>query len=68
LELETADRERDRLLGEIELILANNRTLNEKVDALWLEGGELPSTKDPGSPGFFSGGEIKISSDMRAEV
>lgn len=68
LELESAEKERDRLLGEVELILANNRTLNDKVDGLWIEGGELPSTKDPASPGFFSGGEIKISTDIRAEV
>jgi hypothetical protein len=66
--LEASEKERDRLLGEIELILMNNRTLNNKVEALWIEGGELPSTKDPSTPGFFSGGEIKIASDIRAEV
>lgn len=68
MELGSAVMARDALLGEIEMILAENRTLNNTVDGLWIEGGELPSVKDPGSPGFFSGGEIVISSELRAEV
>ncbi len=68
LELEEAERARDSLLGEIELILMENRTLNDKVEGLLLDGGELSSNINSDTPGFFSSGEIKILADVTAEV
>lgn len=66
LELERAERDRDRLVGEIELALMNKRTLNDMVEGILLEGGELPSKSDPDSHGFFSGGEIRFVTDVTA--
>lgn len=68
LELHAAVQARDDLVGRVELILAENRSLNDKVDALWIEGGQLPSVNTPEAHGFFSGGEIVVSSEITAEV
>jgi hypothetical protein len=68
LELDRAERDRDRLVGEIELALMNNRSLNESVEGVLLDGGELPSNRDPDSPGFFSGGEVRILVDVTSIV
>lgn len=68
MELAAAVKARDEWVGDIESALLANRTLNDRLDGLWIEGGELPSAKDPDTPGFFSGGEILIASDLRTEV
>lgn len=38
---------RDGVLANLELVLMKNRSLNNTVDALWLEGGEFYSARDP---------------------
>jgi hypothetical protein len=68
LNVRAAIKERDDLVGDIELLLMNNRTLNEKVDMIWIDGGELPSARLPDSNGFTSGGEIVIRAEVMAEV
>ena len=43
---EKAAKERDDLVGSLELVLMNNRTVGGKVAAGWLEGGEFISVRD----------------------
>lgn len=59
--------ERDALLGQVELILMANRTLNEKVSTLWLNGGELFSARNPQQESaYVSVGEVIMTMDVSA--
>lgn len=56
--LADACHQRDDAIGLIEIALMKNRTLSNKVNALWLDGGEfLTGNTDNG---FISGGEIIV--------
>lgn len=57
---------RDDLLGKVEIVLMDNRTLNGTVNKSWLEGGEMPSARLPGGSGWVSGGEIVLVADAIA--
>lgn len=46
LTFEEAAKLRDDLVGSLELVLMNNRTVSGKVAAGWLEGGEFISVRD----------------------
>ena len=67
LEKAAAVRARDDILGEMELVLMANRTLNDKVDYSWIEGGELQTGKAQES-NFLSGGEIVLIAEMTASL
>ncbi|MDZ4347913.1 MAG: hypothetical protein U1E51_36360 [Candidatus Binatia bacterium] len=58
--------ERDGLLGQLELVLMDNRTLGGKVAASWLEGGEMFSAKDPQSSVFTAIAEVVMTLDVSA--
>ena len=59
---------RDDLVGLVEIALMKNRTLNDKVGSIYLEGGELMSDqiKSDEMSGFIAGGEIIIIADVVA--
>jgi hypothetical protein len=68
LNVKEAIRERDDLIGDVELILMQNRTINDLVDMLWIDGGKLPTAMLPDSSGFTSGGEIIVRAEVMAET
>lgn len=74
LQIAQAMRDRDEAIGEIELILMGNRTINDLVETSWIKGGRLPSSKlpnalDPGvGGGFIAGGEIQLTVVARATI
>jgi hypothetical protein len=68
LNVKEAIRERDDLIGDVELILMQNRTINDLVDTLWIDGGRLPTAMLPDSSGFTSGGEIIVRAEVMAET
>jgi hypothetical protein len=58
---------RDALVGDVELALMLDRTLNGTVDTSWLEGGRFNRAEDPQSLGrFFCGGEVVLVCDVMA--
>jgi hypothetical protein len=57
---EAAAAGRDTLLGEMELALMANRTLNGKVEASWFEGGDLFSAKNPQTGAFLAAAETTL--------
>jgi hypothetical protein len=61
-----AARLRDALIGRVESVLMNNRTLNGKVDTAWLGGGDFLSAKNPESQSFLSAGEITMVCEVKA--
>ena len=52
---------RDDLMGELEVVLLQNRTLNDKVDTLWLLGGQNVAAYIEDEQAFVSAGEVKIN-------
>lgn len=68
LEIREAVRARDNLISEVEAVLLRNRDLNNTVEQIMLEGGELPTTRSPSNNGFISGGEIRVTAMVRTEV
>jgi len=63
-----AARFRDDLIGKVEIALMKNRTLNNKVSHMWIEGGEMPSARLPGSKGHVAGGEIVVVAEVIAST
>lgn len=64
-----AVRQRDDALGELEVLFLANRTLNDKVDFVMVQGGELQSGRVEGDiGGFVSGGEIVLTAEAVAIV
>lgn len=61
---------RDDLVGKVELVLLNNRTIGDKVTTSWLEGGEMPSARLEGEEvdGYISGGEIILTAQVSASI
>lgn len=58
---------RDALVGDVELALMLDRTLNGTVNTSWLEGGRFNRAEDPQSLGrFFCGGEVVLVCDVMA--
>ena len=57
---------RNTLLGNVELVLMANRTLNGKVETLWLEGGELYSVRNPQNSVFTAVAETTVTVDVSA--
>lgn len=51
---------RDNLLAQLEATLMDNRTLNDTVKTMWLEGGELFSARDSQNNAFVAVGETGI--------
>lgn len=68
LDAQSALKQRDEYVGKLELVLMQNRTLNDKVDMSWIEGGELPSARVPDSAGFTSGGEVVLKAEVTAII
>lgn len=58
---------RNDLLGQIELELMEKRTLNEMVDGLWLQGGDMTSIR-PDKTRFVSGAELIIIAEVSATL
>ncbi len=58
--------ERDTLMGQLELVLMDNRTLGGKVAASWLEGGEMFSARDPRNAVFTAIAEVVMVLDVSA--
>lgn len=65
-----AIRARDELLGKLETVLMNNRTIGDLVSMSWIEGGEMPSGKLEGNTGgiYMSGAEIALIAEARTSV
>lgn len=57
---------RDVLLGDLELVLMDNRTLADKVATSWLEGGEMFSARDPQNAVFTAIAEVVMVLDVSA--
>ena len=68
LDMQTAIKLRDELLGRVEVALIKNSTLGGTVAGAWIEGGEFQNAKNPGGTGFFSGGEIVLVADKVATI
>lgn len=63
----TAAELRDALVGDTELALMVDRTMNGTVLTSWLEGGRFGRQDDPQSIGrFFAGGEIVLVCELMA--
>lgn len=60
-----AIRRRDDVLARVEVALMRQRTLRGKVDHIRLEGGEMPSGRDPDANGFMSGAEIIMIAQIK---
>lgn len=66
LEREASFIARNAVIGDIELVLMANRTLNDLVETSWITGGAMPSAKVDStrlvsqSANFLSGGEINL--------
>lgn len=61
-----AEQKRDDLIGKVELVLMRNRTINGKVAASWLEGGDFASAQAPGGAPFVAAGEINLMAEVSA--
>ena len=58
---------RDDKMGALELVLMENRTLNDTVSTSWLNGGELFSAKDPQNNAVFTAiAEVVMTLDVSA--
>jgi len=58
---------RDAMMGALELVLMDNRTLNGTVSTSWLNGGELFSAKDPQNNTVFTAlAEVVMTLDVSA--
>lgn len=58
---------RDALLGQLELVLMDNRTISSLVDSSWLEGGSFFSAKDDsGANVFAAAAETIITAEVSA--
>ena len=57
---------RDALLGDLELVLMDNRTLSGQVSTLYIEGGEFYSAKDSQATTFVAVAEINVTVDVTA--
>lgn len=68
LEMAVAMRERDDLLGKLELILMANREWHEQIEMSWIGGGELPSARLEQNAAFVCGGEITVIADASAII
>ncbi|MBI4185297.1 MAG: hypothetical protein HY521_14995 [Proteobacteria bacterium] len=66
--LERAVELRDDLLSRVEVALMRDRTLAGAVAASWLEGGEMPSGRDPEAGGYLSGAEVRLVADATAST
>ena len=55
---------RDQLIGNAEVVLLSNRTLNDKVEQAWLEGGRLLNGLGTEQQDFLSGGEIVLIAEV----
>ena len=63
---EAACNSRDGLLGVLELVLMENRTISNKVASSWLEGGEIFSARHPDTGIFVAAAETILVSEVRA--
>lgn len=68
LNVKEAIKQRDSVIGDVELLLMQNRTINDMVDTSWIDGGRMPTAMLPESSGFTSGGEIIVRAELMAEV
>lgn len=59
---------RDSLIGAVELVLMQNRTIGGKVSTSWLAGGEFFSARNPNSGQLMAGGEIVLICDATAKT
>jgi len=58
---------RDDMLNQVELTLMANRTLNDKVEMLWLDGGEFMSTRN-NPQRFITGAELIVKIDAFSKL
>jgi len=65
MSFETAAAKRDDLVGALELVLMNNRTVNGKLSSGWLDGGEFISVRDQDS-GSYAIAETVMSGEATA--
>jgi len=66
--LKSSVKARNDLVGNVELVLMQNRTLNEKVNMLWLKGGDMPSGRLPDDIGFVSLAEVQVEAEVEETV
>ena len=65
MSFEAAAAKRDDLVGALELVLMNNRTVSGKLGSGWLEGGEFISVRDQTS-GSYAIAETLMSGEVTA--
>lgn len=63
-----ACKNRDDLVGKVEVVLMANRSLNSKVNYSWLEGGEIQSARVPDTSGYVAGGEVVVIAEVMAST
>ena len=57
---------RDALMGQLELVLMDNRTIGGKVTASWREGGEMFAARDANSQTFVAAAETVLVAEVSA--
>ena len=64
MQVDEAIKQRNKLLGEVKVALMKHRTLNEKVETSWLDGGVTPSARLPATAGFTAGAEVRLIAEV----
>ena len=64
LDVSEAARQRDDLVGKVEIALMNDRTLGGACNYLYLTGGTFVTARD--ESGFNSGAEVRVTVDVTA--
>jgi hypothetical protein len=65
MNIEEARRLRDVFLGQLELVMMENRTLRDTVDQMWLVGGSMMTGRREKSTGFWAAAELEIIAEAR---
>ena len=65
LSFDQAAKKRDDLVGALELVLMNNRTISDKLASGWIEGGEFISVRDE-TTGSYAIAETRMVGEATA--
>lgn len=66
--LEEATNKRDAALPQIEAALMGNRTLDDTVNALWIEGGDFQSAVNENDGSYIMGAETIVNCAVTASI
>lgn len=67
---EQAAKERDGLLGKVEIALMRNRKIGNKVNQSWIQGGDMLTSdyQNDSVTSYISGGEIILTAEVTATI